>query len=312
MVSAAWQCALLLTVWSSASAQAVKPRIRPYEINVDASLIEATRQKAQGFRPTIDIDQPTWTDGPPSSNVTELARFWAEEYDWSAEQSHMNEAFDHFMATTPPPGGNYSESVDIHFIHQRSRRGDAINMLMLHGWPSTSMEWEKVIPGLVSPGDNSKPAFHVVAPDLPGYGFSPAPVAPGLGPNEHATVFADLMRQLGYQRWVIYSTDLGFAVGLAQVMGYEANIINHITDFYYAIPNATDFELFAAGQTTPEETAFIASVAAFMQDHTAYSALHSTLPLSIAHALNDSPLDFWLGCGSSSTPSATKDTLPRS
>ncbi|KAK3711060.1 hypothetical protein LTR37_009847 [Vermiconidia calcicola] len=265
---------------------------RPYTIDVNQSFIEDIRQKASSFRPSLDIRQPAWTDGPPSSKVMSLARYWAEEYDWAAVQSRINAEFDHYMMTVPAPGEGYNSTLDIHFIHQRSPREDAIPMLMLHGWPSTSLEWEKVIPDLVEPKDPSHPAFHIVAPDLPGYGFSPAPTAPGLGPSEHAIVFASLMQQLGFERYAVYSTDLGFVVGRSMVAEHGIHIVNHVTDLYLAQANATDLARYSSNETTAEETRYIESNSAFFTNYGAYASLHSTLPLSVAYALNDSPVGF--------------------
>lgn len=90
----------------------------------------------------------------------------------------------------------------------------------------------------------------------------------------------------------MYSTDLGFAVALKMVVEQEAHIINHITDFYFVFPDDADLARYAANETTPEETAYIGSVNAWFATHSGYSAIHSTLPLSIAHALNDSPVGF--------------------
>ena len=265
---------------------------RPYNIDVDQQLIEQTRQKAASFRPSVDIDEPAWTDGPPTSEILSIAKFWVDEYSWSKVQDQINANFSHFMTTVPPPGANYDRPLDIHFIHQRSARSDAIPMLMLHGWPSTSLEWEKVIKPLVDPDDESQPAFHIVAPDYPGFGFSPAPTAPGLGPAESGAIFASLMEQLGYDKYALYSTDLGWIAALGLLSQYESRIINHVTDFYFVLPNATDTARFAANETTPGETRYITGVNVFFTNHSAYSSIHSTLPLSIADALNDSPVGF--------------------
>ncbi len=126
---------------------------RPYTVNISPSLIESTRRKVSSFRPSLDIDEPAWTDGPPTSNITAIAQYWIQEYSWADVQTEINANFSHYMTTVPPPGGSYNRSLDIHFIHQRSERADAVPMLMLHGWPSTSLEWQKVIPGLIDPGD---------------------------------------------------------------------------------------------------------------------------------------------------------------
>lgn len=265
---------------------------RPYTIDVNQSSIDDIRQKASSFHPSAPIREPVaWADGPPSSKVVSLARYWLEEYNWAAVQSRINAEFDHYITTVPSPGEDYPSTLDIHFIHQQSSRDDAIPMLMLHGWPSTSLEWEKVIPDLVEPKDSSNPAFHIVAPDLPGYGFSPAPTAP-LAPSDYATVFATLMQQLGYGRYAVYSTDLGFVIGRSMVAEHGTHIINHVTDLYLAQASTTDMARYAANETTQEETSYIASNNVFLTMYGAYSALHSTLPLSVAYALDDSPVGF--------------------
>jgi pimeloyl-ACP methyl ester carboxylesterase len=265
---------------------------KPYTVNVDPAFIEETRVKASKFRDTVDIDAPAWFDGPPTSEINAIAEYWSEEYDWFKVQDGINKNFSHFYTTVPSPGENYKskEPLDLHFIHQRSEREDAIPILFLHGWPSTSLEWEKIIIPLSNPGNESKPAFNVVAPDIPGYGFSPAAKAPGLGKAELATVFSSLMAQLGYDRYVLYSTDAGAIVAMGLVVDYAENIINHVTDFYQAFPTDEDNARFAANQTTAEEAAYIKSMNAFFGSHSAYSSIQSTYPLSLAYALNDSPV----------------------
>ena len=265
-----------------------------YKVDIDPAIIEEIRDKASRYRPSEPLDAPAWFDGPPTSEINAIAEHWATDYDWSRVQDGINSNFSHFYTTVPSPGGDYAseEPLDLHFIHQRSKRNDAIPILFLHGWPSTSLEWEKVILPLTNPGDDSLPAFHVIAPDLPGYGFSPAPKAPGLGAAEHASVFASLMAQLGYDRYVLYSTDAGTFIAMAYVVDYAPRIINHVTDFYLVFPTDSDAARLAANDSTPEETAYMSSVTSFLTNHSAYSTISSTLPLSLAYALNDSPVGF--------------------
>lgn len=101
-----------------------------------------------------------------------------------------------------------------------------------------------------------------------------------------------IMDQLGYERFVLYSTDLGCTVGLHIVNAYQERILNHITAFYVAIPNSTDQARHAAGETTPDESRYRVSYNAFIANHSAYASPHSTFRLSVAYALNDSPLGF--------------------
>jgi hypothetical protein len=266
---------------------------RPYTVNVDPSLIELARQKASTFRPTAD-PTPAWFDGPPATDIEPFAKYWAEEYDWPAIQASINANFSHFYTTVPPPGGAYNEPVDLHFIHQRSARSDAIPILFLHGWPSTALEWAAVIPGLVSPGNDSEPAFHVVAPDFPGFGFSPALNGSrvGVSNKEYATMFASLMQQLGYDRYVLYGTDLGVVISQALKVDYVEHIIHYVSDFYIVLPSDADQARYIANQTSAEENKYIGAMNTFFASHSAYSAIHSTYPTALAYAMNDSPVGF--------------------
>lgn len=177
----------------------------------------------------MDVSAPAWFDGSPTTNISHIAHYIATEYDWFEYQSSINTKFPHYLTTIPAPAISYLHHVDIHFIHERSSREDAVPLILFHGWPDTSPEWEKVIKPLANPRNASHPAFHVIAPDLPGFGFSPATAAAGLGRSGYAAVFATLMRQLGYDSYAIYSTDLGVAVALQMIEEYEDRVLHHMT-----------------------------------------------------------------------------------
>ncbi len=196
------------------------------------------------------------------------------------------------MAIDLPTEGNYKGTLDVHFIHERSNRSDATPLLMLHGWLSTSQERKDVILSLVRPETATDPAFHIIAPNLPGYGFSSTPTAPGMGCNEHTVLFANLMAALNYFSYAFYSTDLGFYIAQQLVRKYEDRILNHVTDFYLVSPNSTNIARYIANQTTPEESAYIAALNAGSANHLSYSAVHREASLSVAHALNNSPVGF--------------------
>ena len=100
------------------------------------------------------------------------------------------------------------------------------------------------------------------------------------------------MDQLGYQRYAVYSTDLGFTVALNVLSAFQERIVHHVTDFYFVIPNDTDQARYTANETTPEETRYMKSYESFITNHSAYAEVMSTLPLSIAYPLNDSPMGF--------------------
>lgn len=290
-------CFLLLASGASAFTSRTSPSTyepRPYIVALNESLIEEARLKASTFRNSVDGNTPAWLDGPPASDIEALAQYWVDEYDWSTTQVEINANFSHFYTTVPPPSENYTEPVDLHFIHQRSSRDDAIPILFLHGWPSTSLEWGKVIPSLINPESSTDPAFHVVAPDFPGFGFSPdfTGSRENVTRAEYATIFTDLMSQLKYDRFLLYSTDLGFAVANSLIVDYADRVINHISDFYYIFPTDEDHARLEANLTTPEESTYILASDDFFGYHSGYSAIHRTLPLALAYTLNDSPIGF--------------------
>jgi pimeloyl-ACP methyl ester carboxylesterase len=267
---------------------------KPFQISVDTGFIKRTVQKAGLYRSSIALieQNSTWEDGPPPQEINELARYWTQEYDWLAVQKQLNSNFSHY--TTNILGSrNYQHPIPLHFVHERSSQSpeDAIPLLLLHGWPSSHHEWAKVIHPLANPSNKSSPRFNVVAPDLPGFGFSPAPTHPGLGPREMGLAFDALMHQLGYAKYAVASTDLGWLV--ASWMTYDTtSVIAHSTDFFLVIPNATDVARFAANETSADETAYIKSLGQFQTDDFGYSVIQGTKPLQLALALTDSPVGF--------------------
>ena len=112
---------------------------RPYTIDIDQQFIAQTRDKVLAFRSSSDPIGPLWSDGPPNSSIQAIAEYWTTEFDWFETQAATNKNFSQYM-TTVPPSGNYDFDLEIYFIHQRSTRDEAIPILMLHGWPSTSLE----------------------------------------------------------------------------------------------------------------------------------------------------------------------------
>ncbi|KAF1949761.1 alpha/beta-hydrolase [Byssothecium circinans] len=269
----------------------------PFKIAVDPNFIERTKQKVRLYRPEITLpDLPEWEEGPPPKEINELARYWAEEYDWAAVQAEFNTEFSHFV-TTVPEAGSYKHPVPIHFIHERAsdskgdNSNDPIPLLILHGWPSTNLEWSKVIHPLAHPSGESTPRFHVVAPDLPGYGFSPAATHTGLGVREIGLAFDALMKQLGYSKYAIFSTDVGWIIGMWMTAD-TGSIMAHATDFFSVFPNTTDLERLARNKTTAEETAYMLAAQEFQTSHYAYANVHGTKPLSAALAMTDSPVGF--------------------
>ncbi|KAF4991314.1 hypothetical protein FDECE_14084 [Fusarium decemcellulare] len=261
---------------------------QPFELKVNPNFILQTQAKVQSFPVLNDSTSNSINEGHPVAQIEHVVDYWKTEYDWSSVEAQMNKDFDHF-ATYVNGTENYEPSVPLHFVHQKSEGADAIPILLLHGWPSTHLEWSKVIDPLTR---NSTIPFHVVAPDLPGFGFSPAPTQPGLDPREAGKVMDSLMKQLGYSTYGIASTDLGWLVAMWMVRDSKSSIIGHFTDFFLLSPTESDLERLAQNETTPEETAYIAANNEWFTNHSAYATAHTQKPLALSYAFTDSPVGY--------------------
>lgn len=268
----------------------------PFTATVDPEFVEQTAMKARWYRSSIDLlnnddINQNWEEGPDRAFMTDLARYWGSDYDWFKVEKEIFGNFSHYAVTIPDGGGDYEHPVSFHFVHEPSDDGNAIPLLILHGWPSTHREWAKVIGPLSHPEDGSQ-AFHVVAPDLPGFGFSPAPTYGGLGSRQMGAALDKLMKKLGYSRYALAGTDLGHFLSLFMGEVVPESIIGYYSDLWFVQPNATDLERYAQNQTTDQETRYIAGNQLFSATRYGLAPAHSTAPLAISQALSDSPVGF--------------------
>ncbi|KAH6988851.1 Alpha/Beta hydrolase protein [Ilyonectria sp. MPI-CAGE-AT-0026] len=262
-----------------------------FEIHVSQEFIDLTLRKVRDYRPSRSL-YSNWTiEGPPDWAITSLADHWKKKYKWRATEKRINQ-FDHY-ATTVPGSRNYTAPIPLHFVHQRSANSDATPLLLLHGWSSTHFEWSRVIGPLTQNGNKT---FHVVAPDLPGYGFSPAPTQPSMGPREMGAALNALMKQLGYETYGIVSTDLGWALGMWMVEDFPDSLTGLFTDFYRVPPLPSDLSRQAVNDTTKEEDDFIEVSNVWDSSHSAYATVQVQKPQALSLAVTDSPVGFagWL------------------
>ncbi|BDA50390.1 Epoxide hydrolase 1 [Coccomyxa sp. Obi] len=266
-----------------------------------------------------------WEYGSELGYVKELAEYWQNTFDWRKAEASLN-SFANFEMNV--------NGIELHFIHERSSDPDAIPILLSHGWPGSVFEFHKIIPKLTNPGANGgkKQAFHVVAPSLPGYGFSSAPKQPGFGVNQIAKTFDELMVALGYTSYVAQGGDWGSAVttvlGALHSDHCKAIHINlcfappnwlnpwHLAQVLNAkLPVANWFPLFI----TKQEMAWLNSAQEFQNKETGYSKIQGTKPQTLGYALNDSPVGLmawivekfrtWSDCGGDVESRFSKDEL---
>jgi len=219
-----------------------------------------------------------WSQGVPLVYLKDLCGYWGERYDWRATESRLN-ALPHFRTMI--------DGLGIHFLHVRSPHAEALPLVITHGWPGSLVEFLKVIGPLTDPiahGRDSRDAFHVVCPSLPGYGFSDKPTRPGWGVQHIAAAWTALMARLGYERYGAQGSDWGTSISASvgqQDPGHVAGI--HLSP-PLAPPDPATFD-----DLTERERAALASMKRSAERDSGYSQEQSTRPQTIGYALVDSP-----------------------
>ena len=254
--------------------------IRPFQVEVpEEELAELRRRIAATRWPSKEL-VPDRSQGVQLATVQELARYWTSEYDWRKCEAKLN-ALPQF--TTEIDG------VEIHFIHVRSRHENALPLIMTHGWPGSVVELLETIGPLTDPtahGGTAEDAFHLVLPSMPGYGFSSEPTEPGWDASRVGRAWAELMRRLGYTRYVAQGGDVGALVtdlmgrqAVEGLVGYHVNLLTAVLAIGDQLPKESE-----------QERAAAEAVAAFRQDGFGYFLEMATRPQTIGYSLLDSPV----------------------
>lgn len=206
--------------------------------------------------------------------LREVTEYWSQSYDWMATQQRLNDL------------PQYTAMVDdlrIHFVHKRSDRSDAIPMILTHGWPGSFVEFEGVIGPLTDPPPG-QPAFHVVIPSLPGYGYSAKPAEAGWDFERTAHAWDNLMRGLGYSEYVAQGGDWGALVTSAMASaGAEGLRAIHLN-----LPLVFPAE--PPAEPTDSEKRAMTAAAQYSAKGTGYYAIQATRPQTIGYGLADSPI----------------------
>jgi pimeloyl-ACP methyl ester carboxylesterase len=276
----------MITTQPDATPDTATDAIRPFQVEVPQADLDDLRQRLAASRwPSKELVADR-SQGVQLATIQELTRYWTTDYDWRTTEAKLN-ALPQF--TTEIDG------VDIHFIHVKSPHENALPLIMTHGWPGSVIELLETVGPLTDPtahGGSAEDAFHLVLPSLPGYGFSAEPTELGWDHVRTAQAWAELMRRLGYTRYVAQGGDLGAIVTdvmgrLAPegLVGIHMNLL--VTTLGAPTPPPGD---------TEEERAALAQINTFTTEGFGYFLEQSTRPQTIGYALLDSPvaLAAWL------------------
>ncbi|MCK9868679.1 epoxide hydrolase 1 [Nocardiopsis dassonvillei] len=222
-----------------------------------------------------------WEQGVPLSDLVDVVDYWRTGYDWRSFEKRLDRV------------GQFRTTIDglgIHFLHRRSARADATPLVLTHGWPGSVAEFVDVVDELADPKDADAPAFHVVAPSLPGFGYSDKPDTTGWGTERIAAAWVELMGRLGYDRFLAHGGDWGGNITTVLGGRFPAHVLGIHTTFAEAPPGLSTDGLTAVERGWTEETRH------FWRHRAAYAKQQATRPQTIGYSLVDSPVGLlaWL------------------
>ena len=249
----------------------------PFTIPVNEAEVAWIRDRVAAYRWFEEPPNAGWRHGANRDYMQRLQAHWLNGYDWSAAVAHLNR-LPHVRVKVGEDGG---QPFHLHCVHLRSSRADARPLLIAHGWPGSILEFDAIMERLAEPEDPASPAFHVVAPSLPGYAWSDRPSAP-IGPREVARRYDSLMGALGYDGYIYQGGDWGCVIG--GWMGLDSAKVQAIHLNGYGLRSAD------MTPNTPDEMAWMQKAVAMRETETAYLQLQGTKPQSLGFAMMDSPM----------------------
>ena len=252
--------------------------IREFGLQVPQAQLDDLRRRLETARWPDAETVDDWSQGVPIAKLKSLVDYWMTEYDWRRCERLLNQ-LGQFKTVI--------DGLDLYFLHVRSPHSGALPLIMTHGWPGSVLEFHKVVGPLTDPtahGGQAGDAFHLVIPALPGFGFSQRPAESGWGIERIAGAWTELMRRLGYDRFVAQGGDWGSAVTVAlgaqkppELMGIHLNMLN--------IPPVS-----MPAEPDESERRALATARRYAEVESGYARLQATRPQTLGYALADSPI----------------------
>ncbi|NJP87853.1 epoxide hydrolase [Nonomuraea sp. FMUSA5-5] len=257
--------------------------IKPFRIAIPQPDLDDLRDRLRRTRWAAQLPGG-WSRGVPVGHLRELAAYWADGFDWRAQEARLNEF---------PQYSTVIDGQPIHFLHVRSPEPHALPLIMTHSWPSSVVEFLDVIGPLTDPrrhGLDPALAFHVVAPSLPGFAFSPFPEPADERPwsvERVAGTWAELMSRLGYDRYGAHGNDAGALVTPQLAALDSEHVIGSVITAGLGIPQGRPGEL---DGLSPEDLAELEELSAWMSGGSGYGPYLAARPQTLAHGFTDSPV----------------------
>jgi pimeloyl-ACP methyl ester carboxylesterase len=258
----------------AAGAEVGADSIAPFEIRVPDAVLSDLKERLSRARFADEFPEVGWDYGTNLAYIQDLVAYWRDQFDWRAQEQRLNR-FDQFTTNI--------DGLNIHFIHQRSSAPNAMPLLLLNGWPSSIVEYSKVIGPLTDPvahGGRVEDAFHVIIPSMPGYGFSDKPRERGYNQERIAGMWVKLMARLGYTRYGTHGSDWGTAVANHMALKDPA----HMAALHLA-------GSCGGGAPAPAPSASETNQAPqTVSSNLGYQEIQTTKPQTLGHGLSDSPI----------------------
>ena len=257
-------------------------RVRRFNINISDETLADLKARLRATRwPTVLADE-NWDDGASLDAIRSLANYWLNTFDWRSQERRLNQLAQFMLEV---------DGHDIHFIHEKGAGPAPIPLILTHGWPGSFCEMERILPLLTDPGAHGGDpvdAFDVVVPSLPGFGFSARPTMPAMSSKTIATLWRELMRELGHERFATQGGDIGAGVSMWLARLFPGSILGAHLNY---IPGSFRPGIVDASQpVSADENSFLERASRFSAEEGAYAALQATKPQTLAFSLMDSPI----------------------
>ena len=279
----------------------------PFKIDVpDTEIRDLKRRLAQTRWPS-EVSDSGWQYGSNLAYMQELCDYWRTDYDWRVQETYLNR----IPQFTTQVSADGVEDYTVHYVHQEGNGPNPMPLVFTHGWPGTFYEVVKILGPLTDPaahGGDPADAFTVVAPSIPGYGFSQIPTSGGFGQKRTALLWGALMEQLGYEQYGAQGGDWGSIVTSQVAYQHPDNCIGSHVNMPIGRPPADK----SPDDYSDEERAIAAQSAQWQAQETGYQAIQGTKPQTLAYGLTDSPPDSPPGSPRSGVPGRTATAISRS